>query len=143
MTCSPHEPDRVLHARWRHAGQAVPDVAPQGIRASILRLTPMSPPLKEQIIASTRNREFDYALALTLSRLTDLFGVLPGFAYSDDHDAENAYATEVRRLLRVDGTVLYGKRYFLSGMSQAESPDVVFTATCAHEFGHIVQFKHR
>jgi len=69
--------------------------------------------------------------------------VLPGFAYSDDHDAENAYATEVRRLLRVDGTVLYGKRYFLSGMSQAESPDVVFTATCAHEFGHIVQFKHR
>jgi hypothetical protein len=98
---------------------------------------------KEQIIASTGNREFDYALAQTLSRLTDLFGVLPGFAYYDDYDAENAYATEVRRLQRVDGTILYGKRYFLSGMSQPESPDVVVTATCAHEFGHIVQFKHR
>src|SRR5258705_3001551 len=25
---SPHEPDRVLHAKWRHAGLAVPDIAP-------------------------------------------------------------------------------------------------------------------
>src|SRR5437762_13599464 len=37
---SPHEPDRVLHARWRHAGPAVPDIAPQErrtlIRATIL-----------------------------------------------------------------------------------------------------------
>jgi hypothetical protein len=98
---------------------------------------------KETIIASTGNREFDYALAQTLSRLTDLFGVLPGFAYYDDHDGENAYATEVSKLQRVDGTVLYGKRYFLTGMSQPESPDVVVTATCAHEFGHIVQFKQK
>jgi hypothetical protein len=97
----------------------------------------------EDIIASTGNREFDYALAQTLSRLTDLFGVLPGFAYYDDYDGENAYATEARRMARVDGTVLYGKRYFLTGMSQAEHPDVVITATCAHEFGHIAQFKHR
>ena len=98
---------------------------------------------KESIIASTGNREFDYALAQTLSRLTDLFGVLPGFAYYDDYDGENAYATEVRKMQRVDGTVLYGKRYFLTGMSQPEAPEVVITATCAHEFGHIVQFKHK
>ena len=38
----------------------------------------------EPIIASSGDREFDYALAQTLSRLTDTFRVLPGFAYYDD-----------------------------------------------------------
>src|SRR5579862_3283890 len=96
----------------------------------------------EQLITSTGNRDFDYALAQTLSRLTDIYGVLPGFGFYDDYDGENAYATDVRRMQRADGTVLYGKRYFLSGMGQAESPDAVIAAVCAHEFGHIVQFKH-
>ena len=36
---SPHEPDRVLLARWRHAGSAVPDIAPlKWGRSSGLRL---------------------------------------------------------------------------------------------------------
>src|SRR5262245_15296368 len=47
---SPHEPDRVLHARWRYAGPVVPDVAPISaltrlwalIRATILNLAPVS-----------------------------------------------------------------------------------------------------
>src|SRR5712671_4103411 len=29
---SPHEPDRVLHASWRHAGSAAPDIAPHHAR---------------------------------------------------------------------------------------------------------------
>jgi hypothetical protein len=95
---------------------------------------------KEPVISSTGNREFDYALAQTLSRLTDTFNVLPGFAYYDDYDGENAYATSVRRLQRADGTVLYGKRLFLSQMS-LEHPEVQITATCAHEFAHILQYK--
>jgi hypothetical protein len=96
---------------------------------------------KEQVIASTGNREFDYALAQTLSRLTDTFNVLPGFTYYDDYDGENAYATSVRRLQRADGTVLFGKRYFLSQISQPEHPEVAVAATCAHEFAHILQYK--
>jgi hypothetical protein len=96
---------------------------------------------KEPIIANTGNRDFDYALAHTLSRLTDTFGVLPGFGYYDDFDGENAYATTVRRMSRADGTVLFGKRFFLSLMSQPEHPDVVVTGVCAHEYAHILQFK--
>jgi hypothetical protein len=96
----------------------------------------------ETLIASTGNADFDYALAQTLSRITDVFGVLPGFSFFDDYDGENAYATAAKRLQRADGTVLYGKRYFMHAMEVKESPEVGVVATCAHEFGHIVQFKH-
>jgi hypothetical protein len=96
----------------------------------------------EKLIASTGNGEFDYALAQTLSRLTDVFGVLPGFSFFDDYDGENAYATAVTKLNRADGTVLFGKRYFLHAMEVPESPEVGVIATCAHEFGHIVQHKN-
>jgi hypothetical protein len=97
----------------------------------------------EKIITSTGNRDFDYALAQTLSRLSDVFGVLPGFCYYDDYDGENAKATTATRMKRADGTVLYGKRYLIRCMSLAESPEAVVSATCAHEFGHIVQYKHK
>ena len=96
---------------------------------------------REPMITSSGNRDFDYALAQTLSRLTDTMSVLPGFAYYDDVAGENAYATTARRLSKADGTVLFGKRFFLNTMSQPEHPEVAVAATCAHEFGHIVQFK--
>lgn len=96
----------------------------------------------EKLIASTGNVDFDYALAQTLSRITDVYGVLPGFSFFDDYDGENAYATPAKRLARADGTVLFGKRYFLHAMEVPESPEVGVIATCAHEFGHIVQYKH-
>ena len=97
----------------------------------------------ETLISSTGNREFDYALARTLSRLTDIFGVLPGFGFYDDYDNENAYATPATKLRRADGTVLIGKRYFISAMKKQESPEIGLAATCAHEFGHIVQYKYK
>lgn len=95
----------------------------------------------EPIIASSGNRDFDYALAQTLSRLSDAFEVLPGFAYYDDFDGKNAYATNVRRLSRADGAVLFGKRLFILTMSAREHPEVALSAVCAHEFAHILQFK--
>jgi hypothetical protein len=95
----------------------------------------------ETLIASTGNRDFDFALAQTLSRLTDIFGVLPGFSFFDDYDGENAYATTATKLKRADGTVLFGKRYFIHAMEVPESPEVGVIATCAHEYGHIVQYK--
>lgn len=97
----------------------------------------------QKLIESTGNRDFDYALARTLSRLTDLYGVLPGFSFFDDYDGENAYATTATKLHRADGTVLFGKRYFLHAMEVPENPELGVVATCAHEFGHIVQYKNR
>jgi hypothetical protein len=97
---------------------------------------------QQKMITSTGNRDFDYAMAQMLSRVSDTFGVLPGFCFYDDYDGENAYATTAVQMSRADGTVLYGKRYLLTCMSQQEAPEAVVSATCAHEFGHIVQYKH-
>jgi hypothetical protein len=100
-------------------------------------------PQAEKLITSTGNRDFDYAMARMLSHLTDVFGVLPGFCLYDDNDGENAYATNATRMNRTDGTVLYGKRYLSTCMAATESPEAVISATCAHEFGHIVQYKYQ
>jgi hypothetical protein len=93
------------------------------------------------IIAGSGNKDFDYALAQTLSRMTDTLKVLPGFGFYDDFDGENAFACPTRRLAGPAGTVLFGKRCFISSMSEPEHPEVAVTAICAHEFGHILQFK--
>ena len=95
-----------------------------------------------RIIAKSGNSEFDYALAQTLSRMSDTLDVLPSFAYFDDFDGANAYASPRKLVLPSDGSVLFGKRLFLKIMSQQEHPDVGITAVCAHEFGHILQFKY-
>src|SRR5580698_3066119 len=97
----------------------------------------------EKLISSTGNRDFDYALAQTLSRISEIYGVLPGFSFFDDYDGENAFATPATKLNRADGTVPFGKRYFLHAMAVPESPEVGIIATCAHEFGHIVQYKNK
>lgn len=96
----------------------------------------------EKMVAGSGNRDFDRALARTLSRLTDTFGVLPGFSFFDDVEDENAFATRATKLKRADGTVLFGTRYFARAMREKEAPEVSVIATCAHEFGHIVQYKH-
>jgi hypothetical protein len=96
---------------------------------------------KEPIIASSGDREFDYALAQTLSRIADTFRVLPGFAYFDDFEGANAYATAIARMKRADGTVLFGQRCLKATLAQPDNPDVGVTAICAHEFAHILQFK--
>jgi hypothetical protein len=96
----------------------------------------------ETLFKSSGNRDLDHALAGILSQVTDVFGVLPGFCFYDDYDGENAYATNAVRLARADGTVLYGKRYLRTCLSAKENPAAVIAATCAHEFGHIVQYKY-
>jgi hypothetical protein len=85
--------------------------------------------------------ELDYALAQTLAQISDTFEVLPAFLYYDDSDSPNARATPRARMGRADGTVLFGQQYLKKKLAWPEHPDVAVTATCAHEFGHILQFK--
>ena len=59
-------------------------------------------------IVGSGDRELDYALAQTLSRLTDTWNVLPGFASFDNSVAPNAFATQRRLLSREDGSILFG-----------------------------------
>jgi hypothetical protein len=96
---------------------------------------------KEPMISNSGDPDFDLALAHTLARLSDVFGVLPGFAYYDDRDGANALATAEARLRNADGTVLFGQRLLAMLLAGRESPEVAVAAVCAHEFGHILQFQ--
>jgi len=118
------------------AGEAKPFLA----RATPLETFDHS---REKLFASSGNRNLDYAVAQMLSRISDVFGVLPGFCFYDDHDGANAFATTAVRMGRADGTVLFGKRYLAKCLSEKESPDAAVAAICAHEFGHIVQYKYK
>ena len=93
------------------------------------------------MIPRSGDKNFDIALAHTLAKASRILEVLPGFAYYDDYDGLNAYATSEVRLQRVDGTVLFGQGLLRKLMNQRENPSVGVAAVCAHEFGHILQFK--
>ena len=94
-------------------------------------------------IVNSGDRELDYALAQTLSRLTDTWNVLPGFAYFDDSAAPNAFATS-RATSRRAATArcFLAAACSMSCLKMREHPDVVVSAVCAHEFGHIAQYKY-
>lgn len=97
---------------------------------------------RDTIIARSGNADFDRALAETLVKLSTALQVSPGFAYYDDSGAHNAYATRLVRLNGADGTVLFGQGFLRELMRGRESPEVAVATVCAHEFGHILQFKH-
>ena len=97
----------------------------------------------EPMIPRSGDKDFDLALAQTLSMISDVFRVTPGFAYYDDYDGLNAYATNRARLNGASGTVLFGQGMLKRLRGLRESPDVAVAAVCAHEFGHILQYKHR
>ncbi len=97
----------------------------------------------EPMIPRSGDKDFDFALAQTLAMISDLFQVTPGFAYYDDYDGLNAFATAHARLNGTHGTVLFGQRMLARLRDGREDPDVSVAAVCAHEFGHIVQYKYR
>lgn len=96
----------------------------------------------DKIIPKSGDADFDAALALTLFKVSELFEVSPGFAYYDDSEGMNAYASPKVRMNGADGTVLFGTQLFRMLRSQNDNPDLAIAAVCAHEFGHIIQFKH-
>lgn len=96
----------------------------------------------ESPILRSGDQDFDRALAQTLGILSDRFEVLPGFAYYNDATSPNAYASSTVRLNGADGTVLFGQRLLRDLMAGNDHPELAVAAVCAHEFGHILQFKH-
>src|ERR1700752_4103072 len=61
---------------------------------------------EEPMIDDSGDPDFDFALAHTLAKISAILDVAPGFAYYDDYDVKNAYATRAARSYGVDGTVL-------------------------------------
>ena len=83
---------------------------------------------------------FDRALSVTLLKLSETFSVLPGFAFSE-RIRLNAFASSNQALGREDGSVVFGNPLYREIMGRREHPEVGIVAVCAHEFGHIAQFK--
>ena len=92
------------------------------------------------IVTKSGNKDFDYAAAQTLSVLSDMFEVLPGFAYFKIN-SRNAFATSGRLMGKTDGTVLFGSELLFDVLNAPEAPDAIFSGICAHEFAHILQFQ--
>jgi hypothetical protein len=96
---------------------------------------------EKRIIPNTGNRNFDLALAVTLSKLSQLLQVRPAFFFYDDNESANALATTAKIIESSEGTVLFGRQLFKELMTEMESAEIAVAAVSAHEFGHILQFK--
>ena len=97
---------------------------------------------RDTVLNGSGNKDFDRALAHTLANICDHFAVLPGFAFFEDGTNPNAFASPSKRLGRTDGSVVFGRELFQQIMAKPEHPEVGIVAVCAHEFGHIAQYKH-
>ncbi len=93
---------------------------------------------------SSGDSTFDRALAHTLANISMDFHVLPGFAFYDEGSdgAANAYATNAQNLGRADGSVFLGLHLLHQVRGWFDHFEDAVACICAHEFGHIVQYKH-
>ncbi len=99
--------------------------------------------LRETLVARSGVEHLEIALALTLQKLSTLFGVLPGFSYYREHDQPNAKATSTALVgNRPDGTVLLGTRLLGDLLALPAYGDAAIVAVCAHEFGHILSYSN-
>ena len=96
---------------------------------------------QKDVIVHSEDGAFDRRLANVLATLSDLFGILPGFGYYDDSGSRNAFASREAGLGRSDGSVLMGINFLASLRELAEYPEVAIAGVCAHEFGHVLQFR--
>ena len=105
---------------------------------------PISTPRPTRRPSSVRRPRLDYALAQTLSRLTDTsecrcrvspISTIPPRLNAHRHHAPHAVARATAPCCSAASCS--------SAAEGAEHPDVVVSAVCAHEFGHIAQYKYR
>src|SRR5262245_5731788 len=95
----------------------------------------------EHIEPNSNDPNLDRALAQSLAKLSRTWDVLPGFAYFREPKEKNALATPLPLLRRTDGTVLFGLGLLDELLKLPNHRDAAIVSVCAHEFGHIVQYK--
>lgn len=91
----------------------------------------------------------DLALAPIIIELFQLFEMTVNIGFYDDSTTCNGNALADRRLLfplvpnvpKPEGAILIGTKLF-SNLSQSEHQTAKIAAVCAHEFGHLLQFKY-
>lgn len=108
-------------------------------------ITKRAAPSQRSIILNSENESFDRSLGRNvLQPLSDYLGVRPGFGYYDEKELgemPNAIATEENLFRESEsGTVIFGLELLTGMMSRQNGGSGVLTV-CAHEFGHMRQFK--
>lgn len=91
-----------------------------------------------RIATSSGDAETDRFLGAALVRLASTFRVSPGFAFFDDGNSPNAFASPDTLVGGGPGTVVMGMRLFGQMMARRDG-GVTVIGICAHEFGHIHQ----
>jgi hypothetical protein len=137
-----------LHCRAEAATLEPPDgcIVEEGKAAPYLALAQPTVGVQigdKNLVASSGDGELDRAIRLTVDRLGRMFDVSAAFTYYDDAKAPNALATTARLMSATHGTVLFGRTYLGRLLQRPAHPDAAVAATLAHEWGHILQFKHR
>lgn len=96
----------------------------------------------EKMEPRSGNTALDRALARSLANISKTFNVLPSFSYYDDAASPNAMATDEKLVAGTDGTVIFGLNLLKEVLARPVRADASIIAICAHEFGHIVSYKH-
>ena len=78
---------------------------------------------KDAILNGSGDKDFDLALAITLAKISELFDILPGFAFFNQDMGPNAFASPSKRLQRDDGSVVFGKLMLADLMRSKDNPD--------------------
>jgi hypothetical protein len=108
------------------------------------RETNQIPASGNNLIGTSDIRNFDQALGRVLSRLSRRYGVTPGFAYYREAGRDRgAHAHAGTEVASTSGTVLFGLNMLEYQIGSARYGDMAILAICAHEFGHIRQFRHQ
>ncbi|CAK0757348.1 conserved hypothetical protein [Gammaproteobacteria bacterium] len=93
------------------------------------------------MLESSGDARLDRALGTLLADMASKFEVRPGFAFYDDADGRNALAMEKSYLPNTQGTVLFGRGLLTQELNRGQNGDMPVMGICAHEFGHIVQYR--
>lgn len=99
-------------------------------------------PARDGVDATSGNANLDSALGVLLVHMSRFFGVQPQFGFIWEEQGPNAFATAYNANNFVDGTVAFGRELLDIEISKANG-DFAVMAICAHEFGHIRQYRDR
>ncbi|WP_426107808.1 hypothetical protein [Massilia sp. TSP1-1-2] len=96
----------------------------------------------QTLLESSGDSQLDKLLGRALARASARFEVAPSFSFYRDSDGMNACATPDTRTSGTWGSVLFGRELFDDLLSRYQDNGIAVIAIAAHEFAHILQFKH-
>lgn len=99
-------------------------------------------PASDAVQSSSGNGNLDRALGVLLVHMSRFFAVEPQFGFIWEEQGANAFATAYNDSGFADGTVAFGRRLLDIELNKTNG-DFAVMAICAHEFGHIRQYRDR